>query len=141
MKKHQFLKSYSNRDELPFDAPRLALALKHLYEEFSTKPDRAPLPMHTQVDNPDFPDPQNPSVRIDPSLNIRAPDVAAPNILDAPLEENIPLQARLDRKRAVNQRIEELEKALEEKDRALQKSREALEKERESRTRMRRYVR
>ena len=100
MKKHQFLKSYSNRDELPFDAPRLALALKHLYEEFSTKPDRAPLPMHTQVDNPDFPDPQNPSVRNDPSLNIRAPVVASPNIPNAPLVENIPLQARLDRKRA-----------------------------------------
>ena len=73
-------------------------------------------------------------MKSDPSLNIRAPDVASPNILNAPLEEGIPIQARQDKKRTAEARIEELEKEL-------RREREALRKEKESRARMRRYVR
>ena len=85
MKKHQFTKSYTNRDHLPFDAPGLALALKYLYDEFATKPNRPALPMYTQIENPDPLVPQNPSVKSEPSLNIRAAEAADPNILNAPL--------------------------------------------------------
>ena len=85
MKRLQFTGSYTNRDKLPFDAPRIALALKYLYDEFAAKPDRPALPMHTQIENPDPLKPQNPSVKSEPSLNIRASEAADPNILNASL--------------------------------------------------------
>lgn len=105
MQRFKFVVSYKNGTKKPFDAPEIALALRYLYDVYQPKEEVAGKPLCTQVEYPDFPNPQNPSVRIDPSLNIRAPDVAAPNILDAPLEENIPLQARLDRKRAADNEI------------------------------------
>ena len=85
MKRYKFEKSFNNRDKLPFDAPRLALALKHLYDEFKANPDRKPVPIHTQIENPDPHKPQNPSVKSEPSLNNRAAVPASPIILNASL--------------------------------------------------------
>ena len=111
MKKHQFTKSYTNRDHLPFDAPGLALALKYLYDEFATKPNRPALPMYTQIENPDPLVPQNPSVKSEPSLNIRAAEAADPNILNAPLGKRpLPIQAEQDKDRKIALLQEQLEK-------------------------------
>ena len=97
-KRYQFEKSYTNRDELPFDAPRLALALKYLYDEFKPEPDQDPVSMHTQIGNPDPHKPQNPSVKSEPSLNNRAGGPASPIIHNAPLGARpIPIQAQRDR--------------------------------------------
>ena len=85
MKRLQFTGSYTNRDKLPFDAPRIALALKYLYDEFAAKPDRPALSMHTQIENPDPLKPQNPSVKSEPSVNNRAAEPAGPIIPNAPL--------------------------------------------------------
>ena len=90
MKRHQFTRSYTNRDKLPFDAPRLALALRYLYDEFAAKPDRPALPMHTQI--PDFPKPPNPVLYREPS--------------QAPL--GAPIQVYQDRMRASEQENEKL---------------------------------
>lgn len=136
MKRHQFTRSYTNRDKLPFDAPRLALALKYLYDEFAAKPDRPALPMNTQIENPDFPKPQNPSASPARSAcNIEIEGVPPSSSGQKPPvdDEWIPIQAKQDRKRTADQRIEELEKKLKEKD-------EALQKEKESRAEMKRVI-
>ncbi len=100
MKRHQFTKSYTNRDKLPFDAPGLALALKYLYDKFVAKPDRPALPIHTQI--PDFPEPQNPVLHREPS---QAP-------LGAP--KPIPKQALHEKDRTIATLKEKLEKKEEE---------------------------
>ena len=124
MQQFKFVVSYKNGTKKPFDAPEIALALRYLYDVYQPKEEEMHKPLCTQIEYPDFPIPQNPNVRSDPSLNIRAPDVASPNIPNAPLGEDIPLQARQDRKRTADQRIKELEDQLREKDEALKKSRE-----------------
>ena len=102
MKRLQFTGSYTNRDKLPFDAPRIALALKYLYDEFAAKPDRPALSMHTQIENPDPLKPQNPSVKSEPSLNNRAAEPAGPIIFNAPLGARpIPIQALHDKDRTI----------------------------------------
>ena len=97
---------YSNKHSFPLDAGKIAVLLKHYAGQCVDQ--EAVVQMPTQAiftQNPNLPNPQNPNVISDPSLNIRAPAVASPNILNAPLEEDIPLQARLDRKRAADTEI------------------------------------
>lgn len=79
-------------------------------------------------------------MKSDPSLNIRAPDVASPNIPNAPLEEDIPIQAVQDRKRTADQRVQELEVLLEKEREALKNERSALEKERKDKDEMKRVI-
>ena len=85
LKRFKFVVSYGNGTKQPFDAPRIALALRYLYDVYQPNEVVVAKPLCTQIEYPDFPDPQNPNVKSEPALNIRAPDVADPNIPNAPL--------------------------------------------------------
>lgn len=100
LQRFKFEVSYKNGTKQPFDAPGIALALKYLYEVYQPNEVMAAKPLCTQIEYPDFPDPRNPkrsAIESEPALNIRAPAVAGPNILDASLGKRpLPIQAQQD---------------------------------------------
>ena len=88
LQRFKFEVSYKNGTKQPFDAPGIALALRYLYEVYQPNEVVVAKPLCTQIEYPDFPGPRNPgrsAIESDPALNIRAPAVAGPNILDASL--------------------------------------------------------
>ena len=88
LQRFKFEVSYKNGTKQPFDAPGIALALKYLYEVYEPDEVVAAKSLCTQNEYPNFPNPRNPkrsAIESEPALNIRAPAVAGPNILNASL--------------------------------------------------------
>ena len=70
LQRYKFEVSYKNGTKQPFDAPGIALALKYLYEFYEPNEVAAPGPLCTQIEYPDFPNPQNPrrfAIKSEPS--------------------------------------------------------------------------
>ena len=88
---------FDRRYPFPLDAGKIAVLLDHYAGQCSGQVAAAQA-IFTQI--PDTHTPQNPSVKSEMSLNIRASQDADPNILNAPLGKRpLPIQAEQDKDR------------------------------------------
>ena len=60
LQRFKFEASYSNGSKKPFDAPRIALVLRYLYDTYQPDEAKEAMPLCTQIQYPVSHNPQNP---------------------------------------------------------------------------------
>ena len=96
---------FSKKRDFPLDEKQVAILLRYytekwLGEDLSQGAEQPAQSQQIFTQIPDTHVPQNPNVKSEPSLNIRAPVVAGPNILNPPLGKRpLPIQAQQDLRR------------------------------------------